>query len=44
MPGVRNEKIATAIAGVLGTLLVFGAAYGLAAVLGIKYKGKEEKS
>lgn len=36
MPGIKNEKVATAIAGVLGTLLVFGAAYGLAAVLGAK--------
>lgn len=28
-PGVRNEVLATSTAGVLGTLLTFGAAYGL---------------
>jgi cobalt/nickel transport protein len=32
-PGIKNEKMATAIAGVLGTLLVFGAGYGVALLL-----------
>jgi len=31
--GIKNKKVATALAGVLGTLLVFGVAYGLAALL-----------
>jgi len=34
MPGIKNEKVATAVAGVLGTLFVFGLGYGLAALLG----------
>jgi cobalt/nickel transport protein len=32
-PGIKNEKLATAIAGVVGTLIVFGAGYGLAALI-----------
>ena len=32
-PGIPNEKIATAAAGVAGTLLVFGLGYGLAELL-----------
>jgi cobalt/nickel transport protein len=32
-PGIKNEKLATSAAGVAGTLLVFGAAYGFAALL-----------
>jgi cobalt/nickel transport protein len=32
-PGIHNEKIATAVAGVAGTLVVFGLGYGLAKVL-----------
>lgn len=32
-PGVNNEKLATSIAGVIGTLGVFGAGYGVAAIL-----------
>jgi cobalt/nickel transport protein len=32
-PGIKNEKMATSAAGVMGTLLVFGAAYGFAALL-----------
>jgi cobalt/nickel transport protein len=41
MPGIKNEKIATAIAGVSGTLLVFGFGYGLAALLGRTQRGKK---
>lgn len=32
-PGIENEKLATAAAGVTGTLVVFGAMYGLARVV-----------
>jgi cobalt/nickel transport system permease protein len=32
LPGVRHVKVATAVAGVLGTLVVFGVAWGLAGV------------
>ena len=32
-PGIKSEKLATSTAGVMGTLLVFGAAYGFAALL-----------
>lgn len=34
LPGISNEKLATAGAGVLGTAAVFAAMYGLAALLG----------
>ena len=32
-PGVKNERLATSMAGVVGTLIVFGAGYGLALLL-----------
>ena len=32
-PGVKSERMATSMAGVAGTLMVFGAGYGLAALL-----------
>lgn len=32
-PGIHNEKVSTAVAGVAGTLVVFGLGYGLAKVL-----------
>ena len=32
-PGIRNEKMATAISGLLGTLVIFGVGYGLACLL-----------
>jgi cobalt/nickel transport protein len=32
-PGLKNEKLATSIAGIAGTLVVFGLGYGLAAIL-----------
>ncbi|MDD5131253.1 MAG: PDGLE domain-containing protein [bacterium] len=35
-PGIHNEKVATAAAGIAGTLLVFVLGYGLAKVLKIK--------
>ncbi len=32
-PGIGNERTATAVAGILGTLAVFGAAYGLGKII-----------
>jgi len=32
-PGIGNEKMATAISGLLGTLVIFGIGYGLACLL-----------
>jgi len=32
-PGVKNEKLATSAGGILGTFIVFGAGYGVAALL-----------
>lgn len=32
-PGIDNEGIATGLAGILGTLIVFGLAYGIGAIL-----------
>ena len=32
-PGVKNEKVSTAVAGLAGTLIVFAAGLGLAAAL-----------
>jgi len=39
-PGLENKKLATSIAGIAGTLIVFGLSYGLAAIL----KHKEHKA
>jgi hypothetical protein len=33
-PGVRDERLATGVAGFAGTLVVFGAGWGLMALLG----------
>ncbi len=33
MPGVKNEKLATSVAGVIGTLIVFGFSYGIAMLI-----------
>jgi hypothetical protein len=33
LPGVQNEGVATILAGLIGTLVVFGLVYGLAWVL-----------
>lgn len=35
-PGVANEALATILAGVVGTLVLFGAAYGLAWLLTLR--------
>jgi hypothetical protein len=37
-PGVDNETAATIIAGILGTLLLFGIVFGLASVLKSKHE------
>lgn len=37
-PGIENESVATSVAGVLGTLLTFGAAYGLGKVVSSRKK------
>jgi cobalt/nickel transport protein len=34
VPGVRSEWMSTSLAGVLGTILTFGAAYGLGRLVG----------
>ena len=33
MPGLKNERMATSLAGLIGTLIVFGAGWGIAALL-----------
>lgn len=33
LPGIENEKLATSIAGIVGTLLVFVVGYGTAALI-----------
>jgi cobalt/nickel transport protein len=33
IPGIKNEKLATSIAGIAGTLVVFGLGYGIAFIL-----------
>ncbi len=32
-PGVKSERMATSLAGIMGTLMVFGMGYGIAALL-----------
>ncbi len=32
-PGVKSEKVATSLAGIMGTLFVFGMGYGVATLL-----------
>jgi hypothetical protein len=36
VPGVTNEAVATVLAGILGTLILFGVGYGLAKLLRAK--------
>ncbi len=33
LPGIKNEKLATSIAGIIGTLLVFVVGYGTAEII-----------
>jgi len=37
-PGIENEALATILAGIIGTLILFGAAYGLAWLLTLRRK------
>lgn len=39
-PGVQNDALATIIAGLIGTLVVFGLAYGLARMLSLRKRGQ----
>ncbi len=32
-PGVENDKLATSVAGIIGTLVVFGFSYGIATLI-----------
>jgi len=43
-PGIHNEALATIIAGIIGTLLLFGIAYGLAWLLVSSGKKKMVRS
>ena len=36
IPGVTNEAVATILAGIVGTLILFGIGYGLAKLLSVK--------
>jgi cobalt/nickel transport protein len=44
IPGIKNKKVATAVAGVLGTLFVFGVGYGLAWLLGRTQREKKDNA
>jgi hypothetical protein len=35
-PGIQNEALATILAGIIGTLVLFGVAYGVALLLTLK--------
>lgn len=39
-PGIENERVATGLAGFVGTLLVFGLGYGIATIA----RGREERA
>ena len=36
LPGIENEAVATIIAGIIGTLLIFAVTYGIARLLRLK--------
>ncbi|MFA5031788.1 MAG: PDGLE domain-containing protein [bacterium] len=36
IPGIKHEKISTSVAGIVGTLLVFGLAFGVTALVSKK--------
>lgn len=40
-PGISNEKVATSVAGVVGTLLTFGVMYGVALMIRSSRSGHE---
>ena len=35
-PGIKKEKVSTSVAGIIGTVIVFGLAYGVSALVGKK--------
>ncbi len=39
LPGIKNEALATILAGIIGTLILFGMTYGLAKLLALRKKG-----
>ncbi|MBM4463338.1 MAG: hypothetical protein FJ012_08390 [Chloroflexi bacterium] len=43
-PGVENEAAATILAGIVGTLLIFGLTYGVARLLRAKRSRDQERS
>ena len=40
LPGIENEALATVLAGLIGTLVLFGVAYGLAWLLALSKRSK----
>ena len=43
-PGIENEALATILAGVIGTLVIFGVVYGLARLLRLRKRHAEQLS
>ncbi len=43
IPGIRNEKVATGMAGLLGTILVFGVAWGAGRLLARRPSATQQK-
>jgi len=44
LPGIKNEVLATSASALLGTLLVFGATYGLGKIIGRKEQEDHTKN
>jgi hypothetical protein len=40
-PGIENEALATILAGIIGTLVIFGVVYGLARLLRLRKQQEE---
>ncbi len=40
-PGIENEALATILAGIIGTIVIFGAVYGLARLLRLRKQQEE---
>lgn len=43
-PGIENEKLATALAGIVGTSLTFGAAWGIGRLWSIRSSGRQKQN
>lgn len=43
IPGIKNEAVSTALAGLVGTLVVFGATYGVARLIKKKAQASRKK-